>query len=148
MNNETLTKHFSWEEMTLSQNSIRHGIANIPNEEQQKAIHWLCLKILEPIRVNKGPVIVSSGFRNEEVNRLAGGKPTSQHCRGEAADINVVGLTPLELATWIKSTELPFDQLILEFNHWVHISYSRTQRRRSICRIDMINGVATYAAWA
>src|SRR5690606_11146330 len=88
---------------------------------------------LDPLREAIGrPVNVSSGFRNEAVNRLVGGSKTSQHRFGEAADINVPGMSVTEVIAKIKELKLPFDQVIDEFGSWVHVSYGPRQRRQGL----------------
>ena len=128
-----LTPHFTLEEMTLSQTAVRAGIANIPNEQQIVSLQRLCENVLEPLRtlVNKS-INVSSGFRNPTVNSLVGGSTTSQHRRGEAADITVEGVTPQELFDLIRATNFPYDQLIQEFDRWVHVSYGPKKRGQAL----------------
>jgi zinc D-Ala-D-Ala carboxypeptidase len=124
-----LSRHFSLEEMTKSQAALRFGIDNLPSREEIDALANLCEKILEPIRENYGvPLTPSSAYRCAELNKRIGGSSSSQHCLGEAVDIEVPGVPNLVLAWWIR-THLDFDQLILEFYQesepsmgWVHVS--------------------------
>jgi len=139
-----ITDHFTWEEMTSSQTAVRKGLDNDPGEQERSNIEWVCKKVLEPIRYHKGPVIVTSGYRSPEVNRLIGGSSTSQHCKGQAADIIVPGETIEGLFKWIMATELPYDQVIQEFGRWVHISYSRDQTRKQALRAVWKDGRAQY----
>ncbi|MCY1185005.1 Peptidase M15 [compost metagenome] len=81
------------------------------------------------------PIIVSSGFRSEKVNRLIGGSPNSQHVQGLAADFTVIEVTPRETVRRIMESAVPFDQLILEFDDWVHLSVSRGTPRRQVLTI-------------
>jgi zinc D-Ala-D-Ala carboxypeptidase len=128
-----LTPHFTLEEMERSQAAIRHGIINKADARQTKALTDLCLNVLEPLRTLVGKSInVQSGFRNPSVNSIVGGSATSQHMKGEAADINVEGMTPAELFSLIKNSTLPYDQLIDEFSSWVHVSYKATQRHQAM----------------
>jgi hypothetical protein len=124
--------------MTKSQTAERKGIDNEPNEKEIQKLIALAQDVLQPIRNQFGQVTVNSGFRCLELNRELGSKDTSQHCLGEAADIEVAGLSNMELAEWIKHN-CEFDQLILEFwypgagpnsvpgagpnSGWVHLSY-------------------------
>lgn len=127
-----LSPHFSLEEMERSQTAVRHGIINKADAHQAKALTDLCLNILEPLRTLVGKSVnVQSGFRNPTVNSLVGGSSTSQHMKGQAADINVEGMTPSELFNLIRKSTLPYDQLIDEFSSWVHISYRANPRHEA-----------------
>ena len=118
-----LSKHFTLEELTFSDAAARHGIDNTPNEEIIENLKRLCALILEPVRdiVHK-PVHVTSGYRSPIVNSLVGSKVTSQHTRGCAADIKVPGVAPEVLMKAIIGAGLPYEQVILEFQNWVHVS--------------------------
>ncbi len=134
-----LTPHFMLYELTRSGVAADHNLANRPNAAQTAALEALCREVLEPLRRRFGPLVVSSGFRSPAVNRLIpGASPTSQHLRGEAADI-VVG-TPeraVALYRYIRDC-LDFDQLIWEpigaaQPRWLHVSYTtRRRNRRSV----------------
>jgi len=140
-----ITDHFAWEEMAFSQTAIRLGMDNIPDELKKQNIKWLCVKILEPIRVKQGPVIVTSGYRCPELNKAIGGSATSQHCQGQAADIVVPGMKIEELFLWItEKTNLPYDQCIQEFGSWVHISYTRERQRKQALRAIRNKGKVEY----
>lgn len=128
-----LTTHFTLHEMTVSQTAIRNGISNLPNDAEIERLRLLCENILEPLRtLVEKPINVSSGFRNPTVNSLVGGSPTSQHMRGEAADINVEGFTPQELFDLIRTSDLLYDQVIQEFNSWVHVSFGPRHRHQAM----------------
>jgi zinc D-Ala-D-Ala carboxypeptidase len=128
-----LSPHFTLQEMERSQTAIRNGIINKADTRQISALTTLCINILEPLRILVGKSInVQSGFRNPIVNSLVGGSPTSQHMKGEAADINVEGMTPSELFELIRNSTLPYDQLIDEFSSWVHVSYKANPRRQAM----------------
>ena len=118
-----LTKHFTLEEMTFSDAALRHGLDNTPSEEIIENLKRLCILILEPVRdiVHK-PVQVTSGYRSLEVNALVGSKATSQHIQGCAADIKVPGVSPDVLIKAIIGAGLPYEQVIREFDNWVHVS--------------------------
>lgn len=118
-----LTKHFTLEEMTFSDAALRHGLDNSANEEITENLKRLCTLILEPVRdiVHK-PVQVTSGYRSSVVNSLVGSKATSQHIRGCAADIKVSGVSPDVLIKAIIGAGLPYEQVIREYNNWVHVS--------------------------
>lgn len=136
-----LSSHFTLQEMERSQTAIRHGIINKADTSQKKALVDLCLNILEPLRTLVGKSInVQSGFRNPTVNSLVGGSSTSQHMKGQAADINVEGMTPTELFDLIRNSTLPYDQLIDEFSSWVHVSYKPNPRHQAmLARKDAFN---------
>ena len=128
-----LSPHFTLEELERSQTAVRHGIANIAGVREIAALTDLCINILEPLRTLVGKSInIQSGFRNPTVNSLVGGSVTSQHKKGQAADINVEGFTPSELFELIRNSTLPYDQLIDEFNSWVHVSYKANPRHQAM----------------
>lgn len=123
-------RHFQLNEFTGSQAAARHGVSNIPDAAVLDSLRALCANVLDPLREQLGrPIVITSGYRAPEVNRLVGGSRSSQHCLGEAADFKVPGLTPVQVFDFVRGSDLPFDQLILEFNQWTHISYSQNQRR-------------------
>ena len=145
-----LSKNFSYEEMTKSQTGSRLGLDNEPDDECLEALKLLCEKLLEPIRESLGPVHVNSGYRSGELNRAIGGTATSQHCRGQAADIEVPGFSNVELAKWIE-TKCDYDQLILECHKpgvpnsgWVHVSYRASGNRKQELTATVVNGRMTY----
>lgn len=124
-----LSRHFTLEEMTHSQTASRRGVLNRPGPDEVENLRRLCLNILEPLRVHLGrPIMVSSAYRAPYVNRLVGGASTSQHVRGQAADIVVPGMSVDEVVKAIHDLNLPYDQLIDEFGDWVHVSYSARKR--------------------
>lgn len=127
----TLSEHFTMAEMTVSQEAARSGLKNVPDALQIESLRNLCKNVLEPLRGRvKRPVVVSSGFRSTTVNRRIGGSNTSQHCRGEAADFTIPGMSVGDVVALIRAMNLPFDQLIDEFGAWVHVSHSRTGKQR------------------
>lgn len=128
-------KYFTIRELTKSSTATKLGISNIPNKQQEQNLILLVNKILDPLReVYDKPIIVTSGFRSEELNRQLGGARTSQHKTGEAADIRSVEDTPEEnkkIFDLIKELDLPFDQLINEYNYdWIHVSHSKQNRKQ------------------
>lgn len=127
----TLSEHFTLTEMTVSQEAARSGLKNAPDALQIESLRHLCKNVLEPLRVRvKRPVVVSSGFRSATINRRIGGSARSQHCRGEAADFTIPGMSVGDVVALIRAMKLPFDQLIDEFGAWVHVSHSRTGKQR------------------
>lgn len=127
-----LSKYFSLDEMLISQEAVRWGIPMTPTSEVKSNLRALCFNVLDPLREQLDlPIHVSSGFRPVELNRRIKGAATSQHCKGEAADIHVNGMTPLKLAQLIAGMGLPYDQLIMEFGQWVHVSHKRGGPQRT-----------------
>ena len=127
-------KYFTIKELISSSTAKRKGINNSPDKRTEASLVALTYNILDPLREKYGePIVVSSGYRCPTLNRLVGGAPTSQHIRGEEADIHTVSNTPEDnkkLFDLIVELKLPFDQLIDEYNFkWVHVSYSPRNRR-------------------
>ena len=128
-------KFFTLRELTKSDTAIRKGIKNVPSKSEEDNLIALVENILDPLREAYGkPIIVTSGYRCEELNRLIGGSKTSQHKSGQAVDIRTITDTPEEnkkLYDLIIKLNLPFDQLIDEYNFdWVHVSYSPKNRKQ------------------
>ena len=140
-----LTEHFSLEEMVASDIAVRHSIDNNPSGDIVVNLRRLA-EFLEKVRLllNK-PIHINSAYRSPEVNNLLGSKPTSQHCVGCAADIRVDGMTPDEIVRTIKDSSIVFDQLIREFDSWVHISIPSEGKiaRKNVLIIDR-DGTRTY----
>ena len=110
-----LSQNFSLNEFTKSQTATRHNIDNTPSMTIILNLTSLCESVLQPIRNHfMKPMIISSGYRCEELNTKIGGSKTSQHVLGQASDIEVLGVSNLELSDWIH-INLDYDQLILEF---------------------------------
>ena len=132
-----LSRNFTLVEFTKSQTAERKGISNKPTLEHIENLTELCTHILEPTRRNfSKPIVITSGYRSEELCEAIGSKTTSQHAKGEAADFEMFGLDNKSLAKYIKNN-LIFDQLILEFYNqddpssgWVHCSYSKEENRK------------------
>lgn len=130
-----LSEHFTLDEMTLSETAARNGLDNTPGLEALANLKKVAA-VLEQIRALVGkPVAISSGYRSPAVNKAVGGSNTSAHVKGLAADINVPGMKPAALAAIIKTSNIPFDQLILEFDRWVHIGLSNTSPRGELLTI-------------
>jgi zinc D-Ala-D-Ala carboxypeptidase len=135
-----LSKNFSLAEMLESQTATRFGVSEQfrPSKIVVDNLTLLCTHILQPLRDKLGtPIRISSGYRHKRTNELVGGASTSQHVRGQAADLisadpNVSNATIFET---IQRLNLPFDQLIWEFGtklnpSWVHVSYGERHRRQ------------------
>ena len=119
-----LSDNFSLSEFLVSQTAARMGRELVPTKKQKNYILHLTRKVLQPVReLLDRPVIITSGFRPDWLNKLIGGSEASQHMKGQAADFVVVGMTPIEVCKAIEDSGLEFDQLICEFGKWVHVSY-------------------------
>lgn len=129
-----LSEHFSLSELAVSETAARKCIDNTPTPETTCRLLHLCTNTLEPIRNLFGPVIVTSGYRSKELNQSIGGSPNSQHCHGEAADIILPHQDNLfQVAQLIANSGIEFDQLIYEFDKWIHVSHTeRTKNRREV----------------
>ena len=135
-----LSKHFKLEEFEKSSTAIRHGLENKAGSGEIKNLTDLCYGVLEPVRAKfDKPIIVTSGYRSPELNRAIGSKSdTSQHCKGEAVDFEIAGVSNLQVALWIQNN-CDFDQLILEFwkdddpnAGWVHCSFKEGSNRKQV----------------
>jgi len=110
-----LSKHFKLEEFEKSSTAIRLGITNKAGAGEIKNLTDLCYGVLEPVRAKfEKPIIVTSGYRSEELCVAINSSKTSQHTKGQAVDFEIAGVSNLELALWVQGHCL-FDQLILEF---------------------------------
>ena len=129
---EQLSEHFSLWEMMRSGTAITQNIKNVPGESEIKALRALCQNVLEPLRRRYGAIIITSGYRCKPLNKAVGGTATSQHLRGEAADIYIPILEIGRKYFAFLRDHTPFDQLIWEprgsrVPRWLHVSF--TQRR-------------------
>lgn len=119
-----LTEHFSLEELT---HTDHREFDNTPNDAEQANLVRLA-GLLEQVKsaVNGKPIMVNSAFRSKQVNDAVGSKDTSQHRLGCAADLKVPGMTPDQVVRAVIAAQLPFDQIIREFDAWTHISVPNT----------------------
>ena len=119
-----LSENFTLEEMIASETAARHHIDQTPSNDVLMNLRRLAL-FLEDVRKLLGkPIQISSAYRSPLANEAVGGKKTSQHCRGAAADIKVKGMTPDQVVRAIVKSGLQYDQVIREFDSWTHISIS------------------------
>ena len=126
-------RHFTLKELTRSATAQLLGIDNTPPASAVTALHALVYNVLDPLRdAWGGPIKVNSGYRCPELNRAVGGTPTSQHQRGEAADITVGSRAAnRSLLALIKRLDLPVDQCIDEKGcRWIHVSHRTGHNRR------------------
>lgn len=128
---EKLTEHFDLDEFTYSRIAVERGIDNTPPSDVCRALRYLAVHLLEPLRVLCGwPIVILSGYRGEVVNRLAGGVATSQHRKGEAADCYVAE-GPDKLLDVLKHSGLVFDQAILyKHKRFLHLSLKKEGKNR------------------
>ena len=146
-----LSANFSLKELTKSDTATRLGIDNTPNEETIDNLKTLCDKVLQPVREHFGKsVTVNSGYRSPESNAAVGGSKTSDHCKGQAADIEIDGVPNPELAQWIMNN-LDYTQLILEFytqgipdSGWVHVSYDPNNLKKQELTAVKVAGKTQY----
>ena len=132
-----LTEHFSLEELT---HTDHREFDNTPNDAEKANLQRLAA-FLEQVKGLLGgkPVMVNSAFRSKQVNDAVGSKDTSQHRIGCAADIRIPGMTPDQVVRAVIASDLPFDQVIREFDSWTHISVPNTpdmKPRRQALIID------------
>ena len=135
-----ISKHISYKEGVRSNTAIRRGIDNTPNDEQLNNMETIAEEIFEPLRAYVGgPIKINSFFRCPELNTAIGGSSKSQHCKGQAIDLDDTfgRCTNAEMYHFIKE-HLDFDQMIWEFGDddnpdWVHVSYVSPEDNRNRC---------------
>jgi len=122
-----LSPNFTLEELTRSEAAARGGWDNTPNEAELENLKRLAA-LLQDVKTAVGgkPVMINSGFRSKQTNDAVGSKDSSQHRLGCAADIRVPGMTPRQVVEACIEAQVPFDQIILEFDSWTHISVANT----------------------
>lgn len=126
-------KYFTFFELEFSQKAFERRIKNEPTPAVEDNLRLLVERLLDPLRERYGkPVVVDSGFRNAQVNKLVGGVANSQHLTGCAADLQTGSrLENQHLARLLAQSGLPFDQLIDEHDYgWVHVSYNPSGYQR------------------
>lgn len=128
-----LSPHFSLAELTKSNTAIRKGLDNTAPDYIVTRLGRTASK-MELVRKICGDraIIVFSGYRSDGVNKAVGGSPTSSHRDGDAVDFKVVGLSIKATIKLIRDSDLSYDQLIDEFNAWVHIGFGPKQRQRTL----------------
>ena len=135
-----ISKHISYKEGTNSTTAIRRGIDNVPNNDQLDNMVLLAEKVFEPLREwVGGPIKINSFFRCPQLNKAIGGSGKSQHCHGQAIDIDDTygKVANSEMYHYIKKN-LDFDQMIWEFGDddnpaWIHVSYVSEDDNRRRC---------------
>ena len=135
-----ISDHISEKESVYSRTAIRLNIKNTPTKEHRTNMCLLAENIFEPLRSYVGgPIKINSFYRSPELNKAIGGSAKSQHCHGQAIDIDDTfgRVTNAEMYEFIKK-HLNFDQMIWEFGdddnpNWVHISYVSEEKNRNRC---------------
>ena len=136
----SISKHISYKEGVYSRTATRLGIKNNPNAEQMKNMVAIAEEVFEPLRAwVGGPIKINRFFRSPELNKTIGGSGKSQHCHGQAIDLDDTfgRATNAEMFEFIKK-HLDFDQIIWEFGNdenpdWVHVSYVSPDQNRNRC---------------
>ena len=148
-----LTNNFSLHEMIKSETAIRRDMDNTPHsDEVVQNLTTLCEQVLQPLRDVYGVGIkVNSGYRSPDVNAAVGGSRTSDHCKGQAADIEIPGVANKDLALYIRDN-FYFTQLILEGyiegipdSGWVHVSYDDNNLKQQVLTAVFVKGRAVYS---
>ena len=139
-----LSKHFQLHEFEKSSTATRLGIKNKAGSGEIKNLTDLCYAVLEPVRAKfEKPILITSGYRSEELCVAIKSSKTSQHTKGQAVDFEIMGISNLQVALWIQNN-CDFDQLILEFwkeeeganSGWVHCSYNEGSNRKQVLTFD------------
>ena len=125
-----LTEHFTLEELTTTSH---RQFDNTPNEKELANLQKLA-EFLEQVKtlLDGKPIMINSAFRSKQVNDSVGSKDTSQHRLGYAADFKVPGMTPDAVVRALVASDLPYDQVIREFDAWTHVSISPSPRRQAL----------------
>ena len=137
---ENISKHISYKEATRSNTALRRGIDNIPDVEELENMKLIAEKVFEPLRKwVGGPIKINSFYRSPELNVAIGGSKKSQHCHGQAIDIDDT-YGHRSNASMFKHIRynMDFDQIIWEFGDdknpaWVHVSYVSEEKNRHRC---------------
>jgi hypothetical protein len=150
-----LSENLSLAEVIRSETAKRKGVSNMPTPEHIENFKKLAENVFQPIRKHFGkPIHISSGYRSAALNKAIGGAASSQHCKGEAIDIDMDGtdITNAQIFNYIKDN-LSFDQMIWEFGtdknpDWVHVSYSSSgKQRKQILKAVKTKGKTSYVPY-
>lgn len=150
-----LSKNLALAEVTRSETAKRKGISNMPTPEHIENFKKLAENVFQPIREHFGvPIHLSSGYRSAALNKAVGGSSSSQHCTGEAIDIDMDGtsITNKQVFDFIRQN-VNFDQMIWEFGtdanpDWVHVSYESTgKQRKQVLRAVKQGGKTSYVPY-
>ena len=147
-----LSDNFVLSEITRSNTAKRLGIDNGPNKEHLQNIQRIITNLIQPMRDAIGPIRISSGYRNPNVNRAIGGSTKSQHCKGEALDLqfwNDGQISNKEIYDWVLRSDVEFDQMINEFDFaWIHISLTKEGNRKQVLEAYKDEDNDTKYKWA
>jgi zinc D-Ala-D-Ala carboxypeptidase len=147
-----ISKHLSLKEVTKSNTATRLGISNKPTSEHLENLKLIAENVFEPIREHfKKPIGISSGYRSQRLNKAVKGSATSDHCKGQALDIDADifgGLTNKEIFDFIKDN-LEFKQLIWEYGNeknpnWIHVSFDPNNNKKQVLVTLKGGGYANY----
>lgn len=132
-----LSTYFTQDELTASDYAARYGMNNEPDQRALESLRYTALQ-LDRVRALLGvPVLVSSAYRSPRVNEAVGGSKRSQHMLGQAVDLIAPSFgSPRAVARLIMESHIPFDQLILEYGRWVHISFTQHNTRGDVLTIN------------
>ena len=131
-----LSKNFVLSEITRSNTARRLGISNEPSKEHLANMQVLITELIQPMRDALGPIRISSGYRSPQLNRAIGGSKKSQHCKGQALDLQFWKEGQMcneEIYKWVLKSGVKFDQMINEFDFaWIHISLKESKNRSMV----------------
>jgi zinc D-Ala-D-Ala carboxypeptidase len=131
-----LSKNFVLSEVTRSNTAKRLGIDNVPKDAHMKNMQRIITNLIQPMRNDLGPIRITSGYRSLNLNRAIGGSSKSQHCKGEALDLQFWKdgqMCNKEIFDWIVESGLDFDQMINEFDFsWIHLSLVQKGNRKQV----------------
>ena len=131
-----LSRNFTLSEITKSNTAKRLGIENAPNQEHLNNMQILIRDLIQPMRDALGPIRISSGYRSPALNRAIGGSSKSQHCKGQALDLQFWKdgeMRNKEIYDWVLKQGIEFDQMINEFDYaWIHISLKEKSNRKQV----------------
>ena len=131
-----LSKNFVLSEVTRSNTAKRLGIDNVPKNNHLKSMQRIISELAQPMRDALGPIRITSGYRSPELNRAIGGSSKSQHCKGQALDLQFWKggqMCNKEIYDWILKSDTEFDQMINEFDYaWIHVSLKEKKNRKQV----------------
>lgn len=135
--------NFKMSELIHSDTAKKYNINNMPDINSLDCLLDLVFYVLQPLRDKIGkPIIISSGYRCPLLNQKVGGAtdvrgiPVSQHCKGQAVDFTIYGMSINAIIDFIKWSGIEYDQLINEYDKWVHISFVKGKNRKQCFKIS------------